>query len=85
MIIIAITITAFLSGVIVGIVTLLRTGISREESDHSLRGGPKTRAASATRRLLGLYVRALPEGRRVADTHHQADTVLVRRPAPMPR
>jgi hypothetical protein len=42
--------------VIVAIV-LLRVGIAREESDHSLLGGPRTRSALVTRRMVGLYVR----------------------------
>jgi hypothetical protein len=81
MIIIAITVTAFLGGVIVGVVALLRAGISREESDHSLRGGPQTRTATATRRVIGLYVRTPPGGTRVDGTEHQAETGLVRRTA----
>jgi hypothetical protein len=57
MIIIAIAAIAFLVGVIAGIVVLLRAGITREESDRSLLDEPPTRAARATRRVIGVYVR----------------------------
>jgi hypothetical protein len=57
MITIAIVAGAFLAGVIAGVIALLRTGIAREESDHSLLSDPTTRAATATRRVVGLYVR----------------------------
>jgi hypothetical protein len=57
MIIIAIAATSFLVGVIAGVIVLLRAGINREESDRSLLDQPPTRAARATRRLIGLYVR----------------------------
>jgi hypothetical protein len=74
MIIIAITVTAFLTGVIVGIIALLRAGIAREERDHSLRGEPATRAARATRRVVRLYV-SMPGRVTQADDRadHRAD------------
>jgi hypothetical protein len=58
MITIVIAASAFLAGVIAGAIALLRAGIAREESDHSLLGGSPTRATAATRRVVGLYVRA---------------------------
>jgi len=69
-IIIVIAAIAFLAGAIAGIIALLRAGIAREESDHSLRGEPATRAARATRRVVRLYV-SMPE--RVTQTDDRAD------------
>jgi hypothetical protein len=57
MITVVIVASAFLAGVIAGVIVLLRSGIAREESDHSLLGDPATRATAATRRVVGLYVR----------------------------
>lgn len=57
MITIVIAASAFLAGAIAGVIALLRAGIAREESDHSLLGDPATRATAATRRVVGLYVR----------------------------
>ncbi len=57
MITIGIAAAAFLVGVIAGVILLLRAGITREESDRSLLDEPATRAAKATRRVVGLYVR----------------------------
>jgi hypothetical protein len=57
MITIGIAATAFLVGVIAGVILLLRAGIIREEADRSLLDEPATRAARATRRVIGLYVR----------------------------
>jgi hypothetical protein len=57
MITIGIAAAAFLVGVIAGVILLLRAGITREESDRSLLDEPATRAARATRRVVGLYVR----------------------------
>jgi hypothetical protein len=73
-IIIVIAAIAFLTGVIVGIIALLRAGIAREERDHSLRGEPATRAARAARRVVRLYVR-MPERVTQADDRadHRAD------------
>jgi hypothetical protein len=69
-IIIVIAAIAFLTGAIVGIIALLRAGIAREESDHSLRGEPATRAARATRRVVRLYA-SRSEG--VTQTDDRAD------------
>jgi hypothetical protein len=57
MIIIVVVAAAFLAGAIAGVIVLLRAGIAREESDHSLLAEPATRAGAATRRMVGLYVR----------------------------
>jgi hypothetical protein len=57
MIVIAILCAALTAAFIAGGVVYLRLGIGREESDHSLRGEPATRAATLTRRIVGLYVR----------------------------
>ena len=64
MIAIALTVAAATAVLAVAAITLLRAGIAREESDHSLLVGPTTRSASVTRRMVGLYVRT-PD--RVAD------------------
>jgi hypothetical protein len=55
MITIAILVATFIAGAIAGIIALLRLGIAREESDKSLLGEPATRAAAATRRIVGWY------------------------------
>ena len=57
MIAIAILCTAIVAAFLAGAVVFLRVGIRREESDHSLLGAPATRAATLTRRIVGLYVR----------------------------
>jgi hypothetical protein len=57
MITIVIAASAFLAGVIAGVIALLRAGIAREESDHSLLDDPATRTTAATRRVVGLYLR----------------------------
>ena len=56
---ITIAIAAALSalGLAIAVIALLQAGISREEADRSLLTDPATRAASVTRRLVGLYVR----------------------------
>jgi hypothetical protein len=58
MIIITILTAAIVGAVTAGVILLARAGITREESDLSLLGEPSTRAAAATRRVVGLYVRA---------------------------
>ena len=58
MIIFAIVAAFVLIAFIAGAIALLRAGIIREESDHSLLGAPSTRTASLTRRVVGLHVRA---------------------------
>jgi hypothetical protein len=58
MIIYALVAAAFVIGVIVGGIVLLRIGIAREERDRSMLGVPATRASGVTRRMVGLYVRA---------------------------
>ena len=63
MIIIAIVVDAFIAGVIVGIVALLRVGIAREESKGSLRDGPPNQASAVTRSIVGLHVRMPPSPR----------------------
>jgi hypothetical protein len=63
MIIIAIVVSAFIAGVIVGIIALLCAGIAREESKGSLRHGPPNQASAGTRRIVGLHVRMPPSTR----------------------
>lgn len=53
---IAVLAVVFAVGALAGIIAMLRLGIAREESRRSLRGYPDTRSATATRRVLGLYV-----------------------------
>jgi hypothetical protein len=55
MITITILAVVFIAGVITGIVALLRVGIAREEADRSLLRQPPTRAAAATRRVVGWH------------------------------
>ena len=62
MIAIAILCTAIVAAFLAGAVVFLRVGIGREESDHSLLGAPATRAATLTRRIVGLYVRTPRNG-----------------------
>lgn len=62
MITIAILIATFLAGAITGAIVLLRTGITREESDNSLFSAPRTRASAVTRRIVDLKTEA-PEVR----------------------
>ncbi len=57
MIVTAILCAAIVAAFLTGAVVFLRVGIGREESDHSLLGAPTTRAATVTRRIVGLYVR----------------------------
>ncbi len=69
--IIASMVLAILAAVVLA---FLRASIRREVSASSLRGEPPTRAASVTRRVLGLYAQA-PQ--RVAEPGHageRADT-----------
>jgi hypothetical protein len=58
MIIYALVAAAFVIGIVVGGIVLLRAGIAREERDRSMLGVPATRASGVTRRMVGLYVRA---------------------------
>lgn len=69
MITFVIVVGAFIAGVVVGVIALLRAGIAREESDQSLRGEPTTRASVVTRRIVGLHVRMPPS----TETDDQAD------------
>jgi hypothetical protein len=57
MIAMALAVAAITAVLAVVVIALLRAGIAREESDRSLLVGPRTRAASVTRRMVGLYVR----------------------------
>ncbi len=56
MITVASVVGAFIAGVLVSAIALLRSGIAREESGRSLRCGPPNRASAVTRRMAGLYV-----------------------------
>jgi hypothetical protein len=53
MITIAILVATFLTGTIAGAIVLICVSIGREESRHSLMHKPPTRAAAATRRVVG--------------------------------
>ena len=66
MIAIIIVAVVSLASVLAGAVTLLRSGIAREEIDSSLRGEPATLAAALTRRAVGLYVH-MPQSTAQAD------------------
>ncbi len=57
MITVAIISAAAAFGLAIAVIAVLQAGISREEADHSLLADPATRAASVTRRMVGLYVR----------------------------
>jgi hypothetical protein len=56
-----------------GVLALLRAGITREESDNSLRGKPATLAGALTRRMVGLYVRMPPTDNPLGDATNQTD------------
>ncbi len=71
MIIIAI-LCALTAAFIASGVVYLRVGIGREESDHSLRGEPATRAATLTRHIVGLYVRTPQNVTEAAHAAHRA-------------
>jgi hypothetical protein len=68
MITIAIVVAAVVLGLAFAVIAMLQAGIAREESDRSLLADPATRAAKATRCLVGLYVRT-PERVTGADRH----------------
>jgi hypothetical protein len=72
MITIAIVVAALVLGLAVAVIAMLQAGISREEADHTLLADPATRAARATRRLVGLYVRT-PEHRTETNRHPSSD------------
>jgi hypothetical protein len=55
MIVINILAVTFIAGVIAAIIALLCTSISREESGKSIQDEPPTRAAKATRRIVGWH------------------------------
>jgi hypothetical protein len=55
MITITILAVTFIAGVIAGIIALLCASISREESGRSIQDKPPTRAAKATRRIVGWH------------------------------
>jgi len=63
----------------VGAIVLLRAGIAREDSDHSLKGMPATRASAMTRRMVGLYVRT-PQRSAADDIADRAGSPDSRRP-----
>jgi hypothetical protein len=53
MITIAILAATFLTGTMAGVILLVCASIGREEASHSLLRKPPSRAAAATRRLVG--------------------------------
>jgi hypothetical protein len=57
MIIIAIVAVTLLVAVLVGVLVLVRLGISREELENGFSGEAQTRITSAARAVTGLYVR----------------------------
>ncbi len=72
MIAVAIVAAAFAATLAAGVIVMLQAGIAREESDRTLLADPATRAAKATRCLVGLYVRT-PERPTGADRHPDSD------------
>ena len=64
----------------VGAIVLLRAGIAREDSDHSLKGMPATRASAMTRRMVGLYVRTPQRSADDDDIEDRAGSPDSRRP-----
>jgi hypothetical protein len=78
---IAITVlAAFVSGAIVSAIVLLRMGIAREESDKSLLDEPTTRAATMTRCVVSLYVRASRRATETGDLAESSDRGQDQRP-----
>jgi hypothetical protein len=72
MITIAIVIAALTAALAAAVIVMLQAGIAREESDRTLLADPTTRAAKATRCLVGLYVRT-PDHRSEAARHPDSD------------
>ena len=77
MITVAIVAGAFIAGVVVSTIALLRAGIAREESGRSLRDEPPTRASAVTRRMVGLYVQ-MPRDSQADDRAQFADARNIR-------
>jgi len=75
MIIITILAVAFIAGVIAGIVALLCASIAREDDDKSLMCRPPTRAAAATRRIIGWHG-SMPQ--RTVPLHRIAEPIDLR-------
>ena len=57
MIIIATVAATLLVAALIGVLVLVRLGISREERENGLSGEAQTRITSAARAVTGLYVR----------------------------
>ncbi len=55
MIIVTALAVALIAGIAIGATTLVCLGIKREESERSIQDEPPTRAARATRRLVGWH------------------------------
>lgn len=81
---IVIVASAFLTGLVAGVVALLRAGIRREESLHSLLGCAPTASTAATRRVVGLYVRS-PEKAETGPVPSQGPTWRAQWPSAGPR
>lgn len=84
MIIIAILAIAFVAGAMAGIAALLRLGIARDDSRRSLRSYPETRAAAATRRVLGLYASMPPSATALRSPAGAAEALQSRRTQTLP-
>lgn len=63
-----------LAGLLIAIVALLRAGIAREDSEHSLRSQPPTLAAALTRRIVGLYASQPKDPTQAGPADDQTDT-----------
>lgn len=57
-----IVISVFLSGVVIGVLAIVVTGIRGDDRAQNLTNAPCTRAAAVTRRLLGVGVRDAEAG-----------------------
>ena len=62
------------ASVLIAIVALLRAGIAREDSDHSLRSEPPTLAAALTRRIVGLYASTPRDAAQADPANGRTDT-----------
>ena len=55
MLVVVFLVTAFAGASMVGLITVVRVSIAREDSDHSLMFGPSTRTSAMTRRIVGTH------------------------------